>query len=127
MFMRPLGSTLNFLESAGLEVADVHSLREHYVWTVRPWLDTLQDNKAEAVALVGEEQYRVWLLYLAGSSLAFEEHRMGVHQILLVRPGADGTSGLPRSRSAILGLDPALAAAARTNGSPRESVGGGTR
>jgi cyclopropane-fatty-acyl-phospholipid synthase len=112
MFMRPLGSTLNFLEEAGLEVVDVHSLREHYVWTVRPWLDTLQDNRAEAVRLVGEEQFRVWLLYLAGASLAFEENRMGVHQILMVRAGADGRSGLPRSRTRILGPDPALARSA---------------
>ena len=38
MYMRPLGATLSLLETAGLEVVDVHSLREHYVWTVRPWL-----------------------------------------------------------------------------------------
>jgi len=54
MYMRPLGETLNVLEASGLEVVDVHSLREHYVWTVRPWLDTLQDNKAEAIRLIGE-------------------------------------------------------------------------
>jgi len=108
MFMRPLGDTLNVLEAAGLEVVDVQSLREHYVWTVRPWLDTLQDNKSEAVSLIGEEQYRVWLLYLAGAALAFEENRMGVHQMLLVRPSDDGRSGLPRSRAATLGADPAL-------------------
>ncbi|GAA4551602.1 cyclopropane-fatty-acyl-phospholipid synthase family protein [Pseudonocardia xishanensis] len=108
MYMRPLGDTLNLLEAAGLEVVDVHSLREHYVWTVRPWLDTLQDNKSEAISLIGEEQYRVWLLYLAGAALAFEENRMGVHQMLLVRPSEDGRSGLPRSRAATLGADPAL-------------------
>ena len=77
----------------------MHALREHYVWTVRPWLDTLQDDRSEAVALIGEEQYRVWRLYLAGAALAFEENRMGVHQILLVRPDADGRSGLPRGRA----------------------------
>jgi cyclopropane-fatty-acyl-phospholipid synthase len=120
MFMRPLGSTLNVLEAAGLEVADVHSLREHYVWTVRPWLDTLQDRRAEAVALVGEEQWRVWLLYLAGASLAFAENRMGVHQVLAVRPDADGRSGLPRARRDVLGVDPAADRAARRNGSARE-------
>jgi cyclopropane-fatty-acyl-phospholipid synthase len=119
MFMRPLGSTLNFLEAAGLEVADVHSLREHYVWTVRPWLDTLQERRAEAVALIGGEQWRVWLLYLAGASLAFEENRMGVHQVLAVRPDADGRSGLPRARRDVLGIDPA-ADRARRNGSARE-------
>ncbi|GAA1829686.1 cyclopropane-fatty-acyl-phospholipid synthase family protein [Pseudonocardia ailaonensis] len=108
MYMRPLGETLMFLEAAGLEVVDVHSLREHYVWTVRPWLSTLQDNKAEAISLIGEEQYRIWLLYLAGAALAFEENRMGVHQMLLVRPDAEGRSGLPRSRAATLGADPAL-------------------
>jgi cyclopropane-fatty-acyl-phospholipid synthase len=107
MYMRPLGSTLNFLEEAGLEVVDVHSLREHYVWTVLPWLETLQTRKAEAIALIGEEQYRIWLLYLAGAALAFRENRMGVHQILMVRPDTEGASGLPRNRDETLGRSPA--------------------
>lgn len=124
MYMRPLGETLNFLEAAGLEVVDVHSLREHYVWTVRPWLDTLQDNKAEAIRLIGEEQYRVWLLYLAGAALAFEENRMGVHQMLMVRPDADGRCGLPRGRTSTLGRDPQLDHEPATNGS---SAGGSVR
>ncbi|ALL77900.1 Cyclopropane-fatty-acyl-phospholipid synthase [Pseudonocardia sp. Ae168_Ps1] len=108
MYMRPLGETLGFLERAGHEIVDVHSLREHYVWTVRPWLETLQRHRETAVRMIGEEQWRIWLLYLAGAALAFEENRMGVHQVLTVRPGTDGTSGLPRSRSGILGRDPAL-------------------
>ncbi len=108
MYMRPLGETLGMLETAGLEVVDVHSLREHYVWTVRPWLDTLQERRAEAVALIGEEQWRVWLLYLAGALLAFEENRMGVHQMLMVRPDDRGRSGLPRGRTSTLGRDPEL-------------------
>ena len=115
MFMRPLGGTLNFLEAAGLEVVDVHSLREHYVWTVQPWLDTLRERQAEAVGLIGAERYRVWLLYLAGASLAFAENRMGVHQVLLVRPDDTGRTGLPRGRSATLGRDPE-ADRARLNG-----------
>jgi cyclopropane-fatty-acyl-phospholipid synthase len=106
MFMRPLGSTLNLLERSGLEVVDVHSLREHYVWTVRPWLETLQERRAEAVTLIGDEQYRMWLLYLAGAALAFAENRMGVHQILMVRPDATGGTGLPPARPAVLGADP---------------------
>ena len=63
----------------------------------------------EAIALVGEQQYRVWLLYLAGAALSFEENRMGVHQILSVRPGAHGGTGLPRRRSHILGRQPSAA------------------
>jgi cyclopropane-fatty-acyl-phospholipid synthase len=127
MYMRPLGETLNFLEAAGLEVVDVHSLREHYVWTVRPWLDTLQDNKAQAIRLVGEEQYRVWLLYLAGAALAFEENRMGVHQMLMVRPDADGRSGLPRGRTSTLGRDPELDHRRNANGSARAILAEPTR
>lgn len=132
MYMRPLGETLNFLEAAGLEVVDVHSLREHYVWTVRPWLDTLQDNKTEAIRLVGEEQFRVWLLYLAGAALAFEENRMGVHQMLMVRPDADGRSGLPRGRTSTLGRDPegdhgSVTNGSATNGSARTVLAEPTR
>jgi cyclopropane-fatty-acyl-phospholipid synthase len=103
MHMRPLGATVGLLEAAGLEVVDVHSLREHYAWTVRPWLERLDAARARVIALVGEEQYRVWRLYLAGGALAFEQGRMGVHQILCVRAGASGASGLPRSRTELLG------------------------
>jgi cyclopropane-fatty-acyl-phospholipid synthase len=125
MHMRPLGETLTFLEAAGLEVVDVHSLREHYVWTVRPWLDTLQDRREEAVRLVGEEQWRVWLLYLAGAALAFEENRMGVHQVLLVRPDADGRSGLPRGRTSTLGRDPELDHGSVNGAGPARAVPAG--
>ena len=38
--------------------------------------------------LVGEEVVRVWRLYLVGGSMAFRDGRMGVDQILMVRPGA---------------------------------------
>jgi cyclopropane-fatty-acyl-phospholipid synthase len=32
---------------------------------------------------------RVWRLYLVGGALAFRDGRMGVDQILCVRPGGD--------------------------------------
>ena len=38
-----------------------------------------------------------WLLYLAGGLLAFEENRMGVHQILMVRPDHRGLSRTSRA------------------------------
>ncbi|MCR6486807.1 cyclopropane-fatty-acyl-phospholipid synthase family protein [Amycolatopsis sp. OK19-0408] len=98
MTMRPVGRTVDHLETAGLEVRDVHAMREHYVWTVRAWADTLEENWADVVALIGETGARVWRLYLVGGALAFEENRMGVDQILSVRPHADGTSGLPATR-----------------------------
>ncbi|MFJ4921569.1 class I SAM-dependent methyltransferase [Streptomyces sp. NPDC088725] len=94
MHMRPLGDTVSLLEGAGLEVRSVQSLREHYGRTVGAWHTTLEERWAEFTALVGEETARVWRLYLVGGRLAFEERRMGVDQILAVRPEADGTSGM---------------------------------
>ncbi|MEV0094947.1 cyclopropane-fatty-acyl-phospholipid synthase family protein [Streptomyces sp. NPDC050738] len=95
MHMRPLGETVTLLEGSGLEVRSVQSLREHYVRTVAAWHRTLEDRWGDFVALVGEETARVWRLYLVGGSLAFEERRMGVDQILAVRPDNDGSSGMP--------------------------------
>jgi cyclopropane fatty-acyl-phospholipid synthase-like methyltransferase len=98
MHMRPVGETVALLERAGLEVRDVHALREHYVLTARAWSQSLDRRWAEAVALVGEPVARIWRLYLAGGALAFAERRMGVDQILAVRPTETGGSGMPAVR-----------------------------
>ena len=91
MHMRPVGETVALLERGGLEVRDVHALREHYVWTVQAWLDTFEANLSAFVDLVGEEVVRVWRLYLVGGMLSFRDGRMGVDQVLCVRPGAAHT------------------------------------
>jgi cyclopropane-fatty-acyl-phospholipid synthase len=94
MHMRPLGHTVGHLESAGLEVRSVESLREHYTRTINAWHRTLEDRWDDFAALVGEPTARVWRLYLVGSSLAFAERRMGVDQILAVRPTPTGDAGM---------------------------------
>ena len=99
MTMRPVGQTVAFLERAGLEVRDVHAMREHYVWTVRAWLRRFETSKEQLTKLVGEEVVRVWELYLAGGMLAFRDGRMGVDQITAVRR-RDGMSALPPVRPA---------------------------
>ncbi|WP_139980061.1 SAM-dependent methyltransferase [Nocardioides litoris] len=97
MYMRPVGETVAMLEEGGLEVRDVHALREHYVLTVAGWLDNFRANRDRLVELLGEEVYRVWELYLVGGSMAFRDGRMGVDQILMVRPG--GPHDLPLQRA----------------------------
>ncbi|MGH3362199.1 MAG: class I SAM-dependent methyltransferase, partial [Nocardioides sp.] len=97
MHMRPVGETVAHLEHGGLEVRDVHALREHYVRTVQGWLDRFEARLPELTALVGEEVVRVWRLYLVGGQLAFRDGRMGVDQILSVRP--DGPHDLPAVRT----------------------------
>ncbi|UZJ23478.1 cyclopropane-fatty-acyl-phospholipid synthase family protein [Rhodococcus antarcticus] len=98
MTMVPLGTTANNIEKAGFEIRDVHVMREHYVHTIRAWLDTFESRIDEVVAMIGVGQSRVWRLYIVGSALAFEENRMGVDQFLAVKPDVEGVSGIPRTR-----------------------------
>jgi len=87
MHMRPVGETVALIEAGGLEVRDVHALREHYVRTVEAWIERLEAGRDDLRRLVPEEVLRVWRLYLVGGARAFREGRMGVDQILAVRPG----------------------------------------
>ncbi|MGH3261370.1 MAG: class I SAM-dependent methyltransferase, partial [Trebonia sp.] len=87
MHMRPVGQTVGLIEDAGLEVRDVHALRENYTRTIRAWRDRLEARWEDAVGLLGAERARMWRMYLIGAALAFEQGRMGVDQILAVRPG----------------------------------------
>jgi cyclopropane-fatty-acyl-phospholipid synthase len=103
MDMRPLPDLLAMIGAAGFEIRDVHALREHYVRTVEAWHAEFERRWDEVVALVGLEQARVWRLYLVGGALTFEENRMGVDQILSVKPTVAGRSGLPATR---LGWEP---------------------
>jgi cyclopropane fatty-acyl-phospholipid synthase-like methyltransferase/DUF1365 family protein len=98
MHMRPIARTLDHLEHAGFEIRDVEAMREHYVRTVQHWAATLESRWDEFVALVGEEIARVWRLYLVGGALSFAEGRMGVDQVVAVRPGIDGVSAMPATR-----------------------------
>lgn len=97
MTMRPVGETVDLIEQGGLEVRDVHALREHYVPTIQAWHRRFEDAAEQLTALVGEEIVRVWRLYLIGGAMTFRDGRMGVDQILSVRPGAP--HGLPAVRS----------------------------
>jgi cyclopropane-fatty-acyl-phospholipid synthase len=98
MHMRPVGETVGRLEAGGLEVRDVHALREHYVRTVAGWLENFESHLPRLTELVGEEMVRVWRLYLVGGAMAFRDGRMGVDQILCVRGGAGHTLPWQRSR-----------------------------
>jgi cyclopropane-fatty-acyl-phospholipid synthase len=61
---------------------------------VDAWIETFESNWDRVVDLVGVEVARVWRLYLVGGGMAFRDGRMGVDQILSVRPLGDGRSGM---------------------------------
>jgi cyclopropane-fatty-acyl-phospholipid synthase len=85
-----VSDALRFAESAGFEVRDVENLREHYTLTLRAWVTNLERNRAEAIAAAGEQSYRAWRLYMAGSAQGFRAGRLGLYQSLLAKPLPDG-------------------------------------
>ena len=86
------------ISEAGLEVVDVESLRLHYARTLAQWSDRLEGQLDKAAALVPEKALRIWRLYLAGCSYAFAKGWINLHQILAVKPLADGSHDLPLTR-----------------------------
>lgn len=80
-----LTETMQAAESQGLEVRDVENLREHYKMTLRRWVEGLRTHHEQLLRHVSEETYRIWLLYMAGSSAAFDRGDIAVYQVLLRR------------------------------------------
>lgn len=73
-------------EDSGLELRDVDMLRHSYALTLRNWIANLEGNADAARAMVGDRIYRIWRLYMAGSSVAFEQGAITVGQLLLTDP-----------------------------------------
>jgi cyclopropane-fatty-acyl-phospholipid synthase len=101
--LEPVALMVDAIEGAGFEVRDVESLREHYGKTLRAWVANLEAEWDEAVRLTSPGRARVWRLYMAASALAFEANRIGVNQVLAVKPGERGRSGMPLTRRKLLG------------------------
>lgn len=95
----PINVTLGAAEGAGFEVRDVESLREHYTLTLRHWVRRLEAQHDRALQFVDEPTYRVWRLFMSGSAHGFARGRLNVYQTLLIKPDAQGRSGLPLTRA----------------------------
>jgi cyclopropane-fatty-acyl-phospholipid synthase len=65
-------------------------------------VDNLEANWDTAVSLVGPVRARVWRLYMLGAVVSFEVNDIAVHQVLGVKTGRDGTSGLPLTRATMV-------------------------
>lgn len=94
-----LATMVTELSQAGMEVVDVESLRLHYARTLEFWSANLEANLGKAAKLVPEQALRIWRLYLAGCSHAFQKGWINLHQILATKPRADGSHELPWSRA----------------------------
>jgi cyclopropane-fatty-acyl-phospholipid synthase len=86
-------------EAAGFEVRDVEALREHYALTLRHWVRRLEENHNMALRYVDEPTYRVWRIYMAGTSHSFANSRINVYQTLLSKNIGHGQSLQPWTRA----------------------------
>jgi cyclopropane-fatty-acyl-phospholipid synthase len=93
-----LGMSIANLERSGFEVHDVEGWRENYMRTTYLWWERLNARRREAEALVGPEKTRMWLLYLAGCSMAFQRGGAYINQTLVSKRDR-GPSGLPFTRA----------------------------
>ncbi len=93
-----VGHILQSMESNGFEVADVEGWRNHYAQTCKLWCQRLYARRDEAVASVGEQKYRMWLLYLAGCSFAFKNGGARLYQILAEKHTKKQLSSMPATR-----------------------------
>ena len=90
-----VGHVISVMQNSGFEIRHEENLREHYARTLAGWCANLDANWDAAVAEVGAPTARVWRLYMAGSRLGFEQHRLELHQVLAARPDSAGDSAMP--------------------------------
>ncbi len=81
-----LADVIKNAENAGFEILRVKTLRADYARTCREWVDRLRKKEKECIRLVGEETYRTWLLYLAGSAANFGDNTTSAFSVLMRKP-----------------------------------------
>ncbi|MBN8759674.1 MAG: cyclopropane-fatty-acyl-phospholipid synthase [Thiobacillus sp. SCN 64-35] len=77
-----VSEVLETATTGGLECLDAENLRPHYAATLWHWVTRLEAQAARAIELIGEEKYRIWRIYMAGSAHAFERGWMELWQVL---------------------------------------------
>jgi cyclopropane-fatty-acyl-phospholipid synthase len=96
-----VSTVLKEVAQSGIEVWDAESLRPHYAKTLWYWVDRLEKNESEAKSIIGEERYRIWRIYMAGSAHAFERGWISIFQILGTKPLGSGKVSYPLTRQHI--------------------------
>jgi cyclopropane-fatty-acyl-phospholipid synthase len=93
-----LSLALREMSAAGLEVADVESLRRHYARTCHEWASRLEANRERAIAITDERRVRIWESYLAGSAHAFSHGWINIYQVLARKAKSTAPIQLPMTR-----------------------------
>lgn len=86
------------MAAQGLEAIDAEALREHYARTLWAWTERLEARQEEARREVGEERFRIWRIYMAGSAHAFDRGWLSLWQVLGGKALPDGRLPHPLTR-----------------------------
>ncbi len=93
-----LGHMVQCMESTGFDVHDVEGWRDHYSLTCRHWCRRLEQNRVEAIRLVGLERFRLWTLYLSGCVFALGDGGARIYQTVATKQVAKGRTSMPWTR-----------------------------
>jgi cyclopropane-fatty-acyl-phospholipid synthase len=93
-----IGQVLKAMQQGSLEAFDVENLRRHYARTCAIWTDNFEANEAEARRIAGDKRFRIWHVYLAGCTYAFDQDWISLYQIVCGKAGRN-PAALPWSRN----------------------------
>jgi len=94
-----LDTSLRAGAQAGFEPRDVESFREHYMLTLKHWLENTEARREELIAECGEAGYRKYRIFYAGAYYGFDDLAYNVHQMLFAKPDDEVRCGLPLNRT----------------------------
>jgi cyclopropane-fatty-acyl-phospholipid synthase len=78
------------LEKTDFSILHVEGFPEQYVRTLNAWIENLDADLPNAIAIAGEERVRVWRLYLRAARNGFTSGFSSVFQVLAEKPSAPG-------------------------------------
>ena len=73
------------IEKVRMIASDVETLRLHYAYTLRHWLERANASRDEIVAMYDERFFRMWEFYLAGGIVMFESGAACNYQVQYIR------------------------------------------
>jgi cyclopropane-fatty-acyl-phospholipid synthase len=103
-----LSTVIRTMQQGGLEVRDVENLRRHYARTCAIWTDNFEANAERIRRLTDPKRFRIWHVYLAGCTYAFNHDWISLYQIVCSKAGLEPSS-LPWSRRYMYEQPPAPA------------------
>jgi len=110
-----LSQIVSASEKVRLAVSDVETLRLHYAYTLRHWMERAVKARNEIVAMYDERFFRMWEFYLAGGIVAFENGAMNNYQVQYIRD----RRALPITRDYMTEAETRYRQAARPERKPR--------